>query len=99
MAASKKRSPVWEFFEEPVALEAAEKKGKADKGVHCKLCDTVLADGGGTRNLLNHLHAKHPQEYKRCSPETTQQSTHKQTLLNTGMFRKCTAQHAAAIIL
>ena len=37
------------------------------KRVPCKLCDQQLADGGGTKNLLSHLQAKHPEEYKRCT--------------------------------
>ena len=59
--ARKRTSRVWEFFEEPeVILEG----GKDVRRVPCKLCEQQLADGGGTTNLLSHLHAKHPEEYK-----------------------------------
>ena len=42
------------------------------KRVPCKLCDQQLADGGGTKNLLSHLQAKHPEEYKRCTDQWRQ---------------------------
>ena len=64
MASRKRTSRVWEFFQEPVVVLVGEKDVKR---VPCKLCDQQLADGGGTKNLLSHLQAKHPEEYKRCT--------------------------------
>ena len=95
MAAKNRKSPVWEFFKEP---ESVDKNGrsKATKVVPCKLCDQVLADGGGTTNLLNHLQSRHPEEYKRCRSPESQKSSSKQTSLS-GIFKTCTAQHAASI--
>ena len=75
--------------------DKVDSKGKAIKKVPCKLCEQVLADGGGTTNLLNHLQAKHPEEFKRCSFEG-RQSTSKQSSIS-NIFRNCSAQHAAAI--
>ena len=47
----KRKSPIWEFFDEPVVV--SEKDGKIVKKVSCKLCDQQLADGGGTTNQPN----------------------------------------------
>ena len=83
---------MWEFFEEPVTVTDGEKDAKR---VPCKLCHQQLADGGGTTNLLSHLQAKHPEEYKRCTP-TQDRSTGRQTSL-TSVLRACSPQRAAAI--
>ena len=68
--AVRKRSPVWEFFE----LD-----GEQVKKTVCKLCDVKLAWKGGTTNLINHLQAKHDDEYKRAfigsSSELKKQTT------------------------
>ena len=91
MTCSKKRSsPVWEFFEEPMVVEERE-DGVVVKKISCKLCDMNLADGGGTSNL----HSKHPSEYK-CITEDDSSSLMKQSTLS-GVFKKCSAQHSAAI--
>ena len=67
-------------------------------GIPCKLCDLQLADGGGTSNLMNHLQAKHPQEYKRLVKTTeSAKNKEKQTVLNHGILRVCSSQRAAAI--
>ena len=91
--ARKRTSRVWEFFEEP---EVVSEGGKDVRRVPCKLCEQQLADGGGTTNLLSHLQAKHPEEYKRC---TDCLSTKKQTSLTT-LVRKCspTSPQRAAVI-
>ena len=69
--------------------------GKSCKKIPCKLCDQLLADGGGTSNLLNHLQAKHPEEFKRCTDSGTQ-STSKQSTLSSICVR-CSAQCSASI--
>ena len=94
MATRKRASAVWEYFEEPVVIAEREKDGKQVKKVLCKLCDQVLADGGGTTNLTNHLQAKHPEQYKQLTDSSSSKQT---TLTGSGMFRKCSAQHASAI--
>ena len=58
------KNGVWEFFDKPVEEEGNEKTSR-NRRIPCKLCNLQLADGGGTSNLMNHLQAKHPQEYKR----------------------------------
>ena len=47
----KRKSPVWELFDEQVVV--SEKDGKKVKKVSCKLCDQQLVDGGGTTNQPN----------------------------------------------
>ena len=64
MAAKKRTSAVWQFFNEPVMVV---EKGKEVKKIPCKLCDKRLADGGGTSNLMNHLEAKHPVEHEQLT--------------------------------
>ena len=65
MASSRRKSPVWEYFDLPV-IETLEGKS-SKKYVICKLCNSKLVDGGGTGNLFTHLHSRHPQEYKLCT--------------------------------
>ena len=98
MAKSRKRkSAVWEFFDEPIEEEDNEKTSK-NKKIPCKMCDVQLADGGGTSNLMNHLQAKHPQEYKRLVKNSeSAKNKEKQIVLNHGMLRVCNSQRAAAI--
>ena len=42
----KRKSGVWEFFDEPIEEEGNENHRK----IPCKLCNFKLADGGGTSN-------------------------------------------------
>ena len=64
--------------------------------MYCKLCDLQLGDGGGTSNLMNHLQAKHPQEYQKNSESA--RTKEKQVVLNHNILRVCNSQRAAAII-
>ena len=49
--------------------------------------DVQLADGGRTSNLMNHLQAKHPQEYKRLVKNSkSAKNKEKQIVLNHGML-------------
>ena len=98
MAKSRKRkSAVCEFFDEPIEEEVNEKTPK-NKKIPCKMCDAQLADGGGTSNLMNHLQAKHLQEYKRLVKNSeSAKNKEKQLVLNHGMLRVCNSQCAAAI--
>ena len=97
MAATVKRriSAVWEYFEEPIVVPETGKDGKQVKKVACKLCDQQLTDGGGTTNLMSHLRAKHPEQYKRITDSATSSSS-KQTTLSTA-FHKCSPQRSSAI--
>lgn len=80
----KRKSGVWEFFDEPTECRAEEKSSRNRK-IPCKLCDIELSDGGGTSNLMNHLQAKHPQEYKRLVNNSEWiKSKAKQTTLSDG---------------
>ena len=92
MAATVKRriSAVWEYFEEPIVVPESGRDGKQVKKVACKLCDQQLTDGGGTTNLMSHLRAKHPEQYKRITDSATSSSS-KQTTLSTA-FHKCSPQ-------
>ena len=92
MASRKRTGRVWEFFQEPVVVLVGEKDVKR---VPCKLCDQQRADGGGTKNLLSDLQAKHPEEYN-CCTDHADDSSSKQTSL-ASIFRKCSPQRAAAI--
>ena len=65
MASSRRKSPVWQYFDLPV-IETLE-GNNSKKYVSCKLCNSKLVDGGGTGNLFTHLHSRHPQEYKLCT--------------------------------
>ena len=84
---------MWEFFEDPIIVEEG---GKKVKKVPCKVCDFLLADGGGTTNLWSHLEALHPEQYQQIHGGTSERSTLKQTTL-TGMFRTCSPQCASTI--
>ena len=86
------KKAVWEFFDEALSCDI---NGKICKKIPCKLYDQLLADGGGTSNLLNHLQAKHPEEFKRCTDSGTQ-STSKQSTLSSIRVR-CSAQRSASI--
>lgn len=90
----KRKSGVWEYFDEPVEDKSNEKSSR-NRRIPCKLCEFKLADGGGTSNLMNHLQARHPQEYKRLvNNSELPKSKEKQTVLN---GRVCSSQRAAAI--
>ena len=62
MAGKKRKSAVWEYFEQPATVTVNDKEVKK---VKCLLCGIFLADGGGTTNLAHHLQAKHLEEYKK----------------------------------
>ena len=101
MASTRKRkSGVWEYFDEPKENEEA---GGDDRNlkrkIPCKLCDLKLSDGGGTSNLKSHLQAKHPQEYQRLmnSEADKKKQQPKQSVLNHSSLRVCSSQKAAAI--
>ena len=83
---SKRKSHIWEFFEEPVIAGGQSNDGKPQKKAACKLCDVKLADGGGTTNLTNHLWKKHQEKYKHCFDSG--QSSSKQLTIRS-MFQKC----------
>ena len=93
MAGSSKRSSRVEIFQQASCFIENKKKVKR---IQCKFCDQLLADGDGTTSLMNHLQAKHPEEYKRAKL-SDDSSTSKQTTLTGGMFRKCSAQRSSAI--
>ena len=61
------------------------------KIVLCKVCNFLLADGGGTTNLWSHLEALHPEQYEQIHGGTSEHST------LTGMFRTCSPQRASTI--
>ena len=93
----KRKSGVWEFFDEPVEGEDNKKSSRNSK-LLCKLCDFQLADGRGMSNLMNHLQVKHLQAYKRLvNNAELAKNKEKQTVLNCGIFRVCSSQRAAAI--
>ena len=81
----KRTSAVWEYFEEPMIIAERGKDGKPVKKVPCKLCDQLLADGGGTTNLTSHLQAKHPEQYKRLTDSTDSSSSKQTTLTNSNL--------------
>ena len=58
--ARKRISHVWEFFEEPEVILEEENISEE----YPASCEQQLTDDGETTNLLSHLQAKHPQEYK-----------------------------------
>ena len=79
MATSRKRtSAVWKYFEEPVVVLEGDQCGKQVKTISCKLCNQQLTDGGRTTNLMSHLQAKHPKQYKRLN-DSAGSSSLKQT--------------------
>ena len=86
---------MWEYFEEPAIVSEVGSDGEQVKKIACKLCDQQLADGGGTTNLMNHLKAKHPEQYKRIA-DSSESSSSRQTTL-TGVLWKCSAQCSSAI--
>jgi len=91
MAYRKRTSPVWEFFELPTVMKV---NGKDIKRVQCLLCTQQLADGGGTSNLMSHLQAKHLEEYKRCTNDSSKSCKTQSTLHS--FPRVCPPEHATA---
>jgi len=91
MAYRKRTSPVWEFFEPTVTKV----NGKDVKQVQCLLCTQQLADGGGTSNLMSHLHAKHLEEYKNCTNDSSKSCKTQSTLHS--FSRVCPPECATAI--
>ena len=77
MAYRKCTSPVWKFFEPPTVTKV---NGKDVKRVQCLLCTQQLADGGGPSNLMNLLQAKHVEEYKRCTNDSSKSCKTQSTL-------------------
>ena len=62
MSTRKYTSPVWEYFDAPVAIK---ENGKDVVKVWCKLCGMQLVHGGSMTSLASHLSAKHTKEYTR----------------------------------
>ena len=89
MAYRKRTSPVWEFFEPPTVTKV---NGKDIKWVQCLLCTQQLAYGGGTANLISHLQAKHLEEYKRCTNDSSKSCKTQSTLH--GFSRVCPLERA-----
>ena len=58
MALRTKRSPIWEFFNDPV-----------DKKVECKQCEKKLVYTGGTTAIREHMKRAHPLLFGRCDRE------------------------------
>ena len=61
--------------------------GKIDKSKHavCKLCNALVAHGGGTTNLQNHLHLTHCSEYLLLYPAEETGSSSKVNATQTRM--------------
>ena len=62
------------FFEPPTVTKVNDKDLKR---VQCLLCTEQIADGGGTSNLTSHLQAKHLEEYKRCTNDSSKTVRHR----------------------
>ena len=59
----KRKSGVWEYFDEPKDCEEGNSDEKTPRRkISCKLCDIKLTEGGGTSYLKSHFATKHPQE-------------------------------------
>ena len=69
--------------------------GKDIKRVQCLLCTQQLADGGGTSNLMSHLQAKHLEEYKRCTNDSSKSCKTQSTLHSFSWV--CPPERATAI--
>ena len=90
MAGKKRKSAVWEYFEQPATVTVNDKEVKK---VKCLLCGILLADGGGTTNLAHHLQAQHPEEYKKSDNNAKKT---KQTNLHS-FSRVCSPERAVSI--
>ena len=62
------------FFEPPTVTKVNDKDLKR---VQCLLCTEQIADGGGTSNLMSHLQAKHLEEYKRYTNDSSKTVRHR----------------------
>ena len=87
-------SPIWEFFKPPTVTKVNGKDVHV-KRVQCLLCTQQLADGGGMSNLMSHLQAKHLEEYKRCTNDSSKSCKTQSTLHS--FLRVCPPEHATTI--
>ena len=95
----KRKSAVWEYFDEPRDFEENSDDTTSRRKIPCKLCNIKLADGEGTSNLKSHLEAKHPQEHQRLVNSEADKKKQKpqQSVLSHGTLRVCGAQRVASI--